>query len=201
MSGKKMVLLLIIVLIGTFSNCTDNDCLLTFEEFAPGETPYLYITGREDNCTYTFYGIFWANGVQLWGNGELYYKENGFILESDSLGLHNVKYFDFARRVGEHYEIEFDSLSVNRRGATFAGYIERKIVDNERGEIFVFNVQDGYYMEGLRGDLVFLVSKKSGILGSYIKRLDNGQSVIIAPRGDILEGLIDYSGVEFRTVK
>ncbi len=64
---------------------------------------------------------------------------------------------------------------------------------------FFFNYWDGEIVDKL--DVVFFVTEKHGVVGSYVYVEENNENIYIAPAGNIFEEYLDYSNMAERVLE
>lgn len=106
--------------------------------------------------------------------------------------LDSAVLFDFNMQVGDTHFIEFSED--NKNFANFHVVLDKIIAMNESDNIFVFCIKDIHY--GCY-DYVYFISKKEGVKGWFIQKIENGIQYIFHEQGNIYPEYIDYSRSEF----
>ena len=127
-------------------------------------------------------------------------RKNKFIAKSASPKSEDFVLFDLDSKKNENKNIEIKYLNSKKN---FNCILQDKIITKEKLEVYIFRIKDwGRYPESLVLDLIVLVTKKYGVIGSYYT--DNNleaEKIMIAPAGDLLNEYIDYSKVKLTTLK
>ena len=127
-------------------------------------------------------------------------RKNKFIAKSVSPKSEDFVLFDLDSKINENKNIEIKYLNSKKN---FNCILQDKIITKQKLEVYIFRIEDwGRYPESLVLDLIVLVTKKYGVIGSYYT--DNNleaEKIMIAPAGDLLKEYIDYSKVQLMTLK
>jgi hypothetical protein len=127
-------------------------------------------------------------------------RKNEFIAKLINPKSEDFVLFDLDSKINENKNIEIDYLNSKKN---FNCILQDKIITKEKLEVYIFRIKDwGRYPESLVLDLIVLVTKKYGVIGSYYTDNDlEAEKIMIAPAGDLLNEYIDYSKVELATLK
>lgn len=110
----------------------------------------------------------------------------------------NFILFDLSINEFSNYEIE---INFGDKKVKYKGFYENKI-QADIGEVKQFRIENLYYdshFDGIKLDIVYFISEKYGVVGSYLTdELINGKKILISPAGNIFEKYIDYSNLERR---
>ena len=200
---KLMITLFCVLLLSACISNENGECLIDYpKDFKTRDSPIIHITGVDsvdrDHCIYSIDLNIWFKESYISSRGKLYSDSEAFYLMSINPATEYVKYFDFSKSVGDHYDI---SLKVNNQKHLINASVE-KIVDTEnKSLVHVFRFKNTFYYEYKAYDTVILASITEGILGSYFSSYYNNEEYMLSPAGDILEDYIDYSKMELRTLR
>jgi len=195
----KLKIIVTTVLMVLLSACKEenNGCLINYTKFREKDLPFIHIDSLAVDCNYYFHGAFWLSKKAFYSSGLLTLENNAFYLTLNSYAINKIKYFDFSKQTGELYDIQFnltDSIfNLNVRVDT--------IINLENATASIFRIKNGWHNQEITTDLIYLVSKEKGILGSYISGFDADGEWIAATRGNILKDYIDYSKKQFGVIE
>jgi len=203
LNSLKMLLIKIILIVAVFlTSCGSNSCEIAFKDFNLNKSaPIIYITSRKDNCQYFYSGEFWVNNSHFISNGELFLENKVIYLALDSMKNKHLKYFDFNTEKGGSYLISFNSGRKITKTTQQEVQIEDVISVDGGEDVFLFRIIGGFVYEGESSDIIFFVSVKRGVIGSYVSERNNNGEIIAVERGDILRAHIDYSKKQFGTLR
>lgn len=200
MTLKEKILIGFIALL-TFG-CDNNECFQDYRIFSSSEAPLIRVIGMKPNCVYRFEGQFWFEKTPIISEGDMVMRNDALHLKIDLLDSSEVTYFDFSKGIGDHYDITFDLTALNfSPNEKFVISVDNIVKNSKGAEVFVFRVNQGYIANdssGYRADLVYFVTRESGIIGSFISKKYDDVEAVMQHRGDILEDVLDYSTKEFR---
>jgi hypothetical protein len=127
-------------------------------------------------------------------------RKNKFIAKLINPKSKDFVLFDLDSKINENIKIEINYLNSKKN---FNCILKDKIITKEKLEVYIFRIKDwGRYSESLVLDLIVLVTKKYGVIGSYYTDNDlEAEKIMIAPAGDLLNDYVDYSKVELATLK
>ncbi len=178
--------LILITSFASLLSCVDKHCSIDFEKFDEQSRPVMYIDGELHDCEYSIFADLWMNGKFIRSRGVLLVTDSSFNIQLTEIGPQPMVFFRFSEAVGGKYSISFSnqlSLEV---------VLERKIMRQDEA-VTVFRLRDCYHYLGDDLDVVLFVSRKRGILGSYISELTPSGEIFGLEKGDILRSEIDYS--------
>lgn len=180
-----------------------NECLKDFLVYQNvKDSPALTIKNKQalDNCKYEIIllnslvdGKYQIEGL-MWFNNDAFYIELVDPLSS------SIKLFDLNHEINKtkNVNIELADINglVNKRDISVI--LEAKYQTKNLEEIvFKYRIRNLFKYEGDEFDIVYFITKSSGVIGSYISKInDKGIEIIIQPAGNILENQIDYSKTE-----
>ncbi len=190
----------IFVLLALLSSCVQKtNCFidyLVFEDFK--ESPAIAIIEPAENseCDYKVALYLCISGEPIQGQGIMHYRDNSISIRLLNPSSKYFDLFNLTSNPGDTYNVpvEFDSNENGIRNSELIVKVDNKLLVSGE-EIFIFRVFDFSCYNDERFDLVYFVTRKSGIIGSYISKFDANQNLefYISPRGNILPDLIDYS--------
>jgi len=178
--------------------CSVNCNRIDYPKFENAdEAPYMYIVSERGECSYMIHTDMEVSGKTIKTNGILTNVENAFFVEGVNSNDAQVKLFDFSKKVGDAYFVDFNPGSSIETKVSVDDIIKK----NDSSEVYLFRLTDSFSYQGHKSDLIFFVSAKRGIIGSYVSDFYNGQELVIDQRGDILLSDIDYRKKEFRIME
>ena len=175
-------------------------CKIELLEFTKNDGPFIYIKGYKGHCTYVYEGQFWIQGRHLISGGKISFEDDALFITIDALESMPIRYFDFEKKPGDEYWISIESKKLPIY-TKFVAKVDSIVKSSNGNWVHVFRIVRGFSNDGHESDLVFLVSKENGIIGSYISDIENQIKIMAVPRGDILRDVIDYSEIELRSIK
>ena len=104
------------------------------------------------------------------------------------------KLFDLSSKIGKEAKIKIESVNKydNYLKNNLSIILEEKI--DRKDLVYKFRIIDFFYYEESWFDIVYFVTDRSGVIGTYFSNIDEfNKETIIEPRGDICEESIDYS--------
>ena len=128
--------------------------------------------------------------------GELYKDKDKILF----CGLNNdgIVLFDLSKKVRDIYKIsiKYTGLKGINRKIVTVEIID--IISIDQDIIYLFKIEDTFCNEEISFNVVYFVSKGlSCIIGYYLLAEEENIEKIVNPRGNILEGIIDYSNIKF----
>lgn len=168
-------------------------CAGTFKEFhSKKDAPFIHVAAKKENCNYSINVDLWIDSLRYTCTGEMVADNDALYLVIDSLGSGRIRYFDFEAKEGELYEIELSPIGLNGKKFVSMARID-EAVDLGDDRVFLFRVLNGFWYVGRRDDVVYIVSRRDGVVGSYVSSKFEGKEIVAVVRGDILKNRIDYS--------
>lgn len=204
---KKIILLILFV----FVSCQQSNTKLEFYtrksplgSDGSNRVPEFAITAASDkNHTYRTNTLLFLNDSIYTQEVFLRLTDNKFIAKAKKPDTNDFILFDLGSSPNQNNPIviEYDKSS-----KTFDCILEKKITTKENLEVFVFTIKNWTkapsFIDGVFLDVKLFVTKKYGVIGSYLTNSNShGQNTIIVPAGDLLENYIDYSKMENITYK
>jgi hypothetical protein len=204
---KKIILLILFV----FISCQQSNTELEFYtrksplgNDGSNRKPEFSITATSDkNHTYRTNTLLFLNYSIYTQEVFLRLTDNKFIAKAKKPDTNDFILFDLGTSPNQNNPIviEYDKSS-----KTFDCVLEKKITTKENLEVFVFTIKNWTkapsFIGGAFLDVKLFVTKKYGVIGSYLTNINShGQNTIIVPAGDLLENYIDYSKMENITFK
>jgi hypothetical protein len=155
---------------------------------------------KTKNLYYTNAGIILSDTFST--KQSICLRKNKFIAKLISPKSEDFVLFDLDSKINENQNIEINYLNSKKN---FYCILQNKIITKEKLEVYIFRIKDwGRYPESgsLVLDLIVLVTKKYGVIGSYYTNNDlEAEKIMISPAGDLLREYIDYSKVQEMTLK
>jgi hypothetical protein len=167
--------------------------------------PYIAIIETEvtdSGCIYHARTNICIDSV-AYNNIILYKRKNEIIGKLTDIESKEFKLFDFNYETNKPHNITInycDSLT-----QSFQAIIESKIIMKNNETAYIYRIKDFFYWfhNGYdfttSADVILFITKKQGIIGSYIEGNDlDGSTCMIGPAGNILSDYIDYTEIKMR---
>ncbi len=155
---------------------------------------------KTKNLYYTNTGIILSDTFST--KQSICLRKNKFIAKLINPKSEDFVLFDLDSKINENQNIEINYLNSKKN---LNCILQDKIITKEKLEVYIFRIKDwGRYPESgsLVLDLIVLVTKKYGVIGSYYTNNDlEAEKIMISPAGDLLREYIDYSKVQEMTLK
>ena len=168
------------------------------------KSPVITITSESPvaNCKYNIEYLFCfqsaIHSIFFNEDGEIYAKDSIFFIQIHKPELVPLPLFDLKKKPGDEYKVElkpiteYDSLQVDDVKVIF----ENRVMWNHQ-PVSIFRVKKSFCYIDEFYDVVYFVTVKNGIIGSYIssphETEGEGTEYYAYPAGNVLEDLIDYS--------
>jgi hypothetical protein len=194
---KRICLCVYFLVIGCSER--ENKCLKDFVEFTNvKQSPAISITTTNENngCEYRVVVALCLGGDPVHDEGIMTYRGDKI-----SLSLLNPKsgefvLFDFSYDSAESYvtKIKLDTLHDGIKDIELKVRLDGKYKRMDE-IIYAFRAFDFYCYGEYSYDIIYFVTERSGVIGSYISDFDlgTGKEFFMYPSGDYLSDLIDYS--------
>ncbi len=133
------------------------------------------------------------------GKALMYQQSDKIYLRGiDPVQTEDFVLFDFNLRPQQVQEVK---IFHNGLHSTFNYSLEKKITINDGPEVYIFRTLELRSYEGMSLDVMFFITKEHGVIGSFTtteERTEEGEEIMISPRGNILKDYIDYSNFALR---
>ena len=188
-------LILLILLIGCFNN---YNSIQYVESFIKGKEPFIYITGlshQKGVYKANIYFVF-STSKSINTQGLLYCRNDGIYIKIKD-GTEYHKYFDFKNKINEPYYV-----TIEQKG--FSTKIEvklEKVAKWKMKDVYKYRFKNTFLYFDQSYDMIFLVTKENGIIGSYFSGFHNNKEYMVGSYGNILDKVFDYSDLEKRVLK
>lgn len=183
---KANLKLTLIISLALVTSCDRQNCNIEQRDFEIDNAPMIRKVKGVNECEVNFDLYLKKNEKTLNGRLELINDAIWLIFRADKKTI----LFDFNLTEGAQYRV--DILS-EKYTMTLS-----KIYPKQN---FVFVMSEGYYLQDTNFDIVFVVTPKEGVIGSYLSHTSGDSEIITAQRGDRLEEYIDYSEKEIVMIK
>ncbi len=189
-----------LLLILTIVSCNHRDsCFSDFEAFQNlDERPLISVVEEMNaaDCEYRI-SLFFCSSTHIFnGEGRMKLNQDIIYIRALSPATKNFQMFNLRSSPGDEYKVEIKPELVG----DFNDFSVRVTVDGKYdvlgNDIYVFRIHDFFCYNDELFDSVFFVTLKKGVVGSYVSKIyQDGKEFLILPRGNILEDIIDYSGM------
>lgn len=199
--NKKINNTFLLIILTTILSCNSQlQCLDSYNEFNGfSYSPNLSIIDKvytEKGCKYKTGYILCINGVTHLGEGIVYLKNNAFYLSLDTDSSFQTVIFDLNAKIRDEYEVDFYYPDF-KENLTYKIILLEKL-QLEKHCVYMYKIYNSFCENDYMFDQVFFITKKNGVIGSYISKIDNNQTEwIYSPRGNLLKNKLDYTKKKF----
>lgn len=180
-----------------------NECLKDFLVYKNvKDTPALAIKNEQalKNCKYEIILLSTLVDGKTQLEGLMWLYDDAFYIELLDPSSVSFKLFDLNQEINKTKNViirltESKGFDIEREiSVKFEAKYQTK---NSDEIVFKYRISSLFKYEGDEFDIVYFITRSSGVIGSYISKInDMGTEIIIQPAGNILENQIDYSIME-----
>jgi hypothetical protein len=170
---------------------------LTFKgySYSPGLTIIKEINSI-NGCQYLVDYSFCIDDDNLLDTGLFYLRQEVFYLSLTDDDDDASIIFDLTIADEDTYAYDAVFRKNNNQVSYDISFIEKVLIKNRF--VFIFKIHDSFCEKSSFYDQVFFIKEKSGVIGSYISRMDKNEvEWVYSPRGNILLEELDYSKKKF----
>ncbi|HRE65424.1 MAG TPA: hypothetical protein PLM56_12170 [Cyclobacteriaceae bacterium] len=174
----------------------EPDCKIEFESFPEENKPLISIESvNSSECDYNIeIGYCPSSFLYFDSKGRLRKDRNGIWVSVREPSSLEFCFFKSNAKLGslDSFKIEYLKNDFDLEVVTKKTKLER-IIPMEGDEVFVFRVFQFFCYESDSLDVVYFLSFKKGILGSYVSYIDGSTEYYMIPKGNLFTNHIDYS--------
>lgn len=195
MINKRMYFLIVLF---AMLSCDQKECNLTTDlDLGDSKEPTFFVKEHVEGCTYEANVDFWVENTHIVSVAHIKKQNEAIHVKLLKPETTFFKLFDFQSKIGSTYSVSIPYVN----GKTGEVNIQLGMVYKDHGnDVYKYVILKGYkYLDNWLDQVVF-IDENRGFIGSYFKDTME-DNYIIAPAGNILRDVIDYSSMETRLLK